>query len=328
MDQTALKGFAERLLAPAPEETEADATPETEASIDEPEVEETQDAVEASEDAPEADAEETAEDEGADDVDDAEDDAEADEQPQKFTVKVDGVEQEVTLDELTRGYSGQKYVQQRMEEAATRRKEAEQLYHQIEAQRQEFLQMAQQVQTQGVLEQPTPPDPSLIQSDPFRYMEQQASYQQGLQQYEQQRQMIETQRQQHEQARQRAHAEHLAQQKQRMAELVPEMADPTAAPQFEAKLVRAAVDHYGLTEADLGAVTDARHVSILADAMRYRELQVTKPVEAPKPVRAVKPKAKTPKPASVQRRQMRDKARKTQSVDDFAAMLLDPQLKG
>ena len=45
--------------------------------------------------------------------------SEAVEEPQTFAVKVDGREMRVTLDELTRGYSGQAFIQKGMQEVAT-----------------------------------------------------------------------------------------------------------------------------------------------------------------------------------------------------------------
>ena len=52
---------------------------------------------------------------------------EYDEEPSTFTVKVDGKEVEVDLDELKRGYSGQAYINQSMQKVAETRKEAEEI---------------------------------------------------------------------------------------------------------------------------------------------------------------------------------------------------------
>ena len=68
-----------------------------------------------------------------DEVEEAEEDErdteEAEEpEPELYTVRVDGKEEKVTLEELTRGYSGQQYVHKGMQEAAAYRKEAEAVY--------------------------------------------------------------------------------------------------------------------------------------------------------------------------------------------------------
>jgi len=64
------------------------------------------------------------------------------EEPTYFTVKVDGEERQVDLDELTRGYSGQKYIQKGMAENAETKK-------QLDQQAQQFAQQGQMLQQQS-----------------------------------------------------------------------------------------------------------------------------------------------------------------------------------
>ena len=103
-----LEQVAESLLAPEEpvEEQVEDVAEEVAEEVESEEVE--LDADEA-EEYDEADTEE--EDDEEDEVE------EAQEQPETFTVKVDGEEIEVTREELTRSYSGQKYIQKQMQEA-------------------------------------------------------------------------------------------------------------------------------------------------------------------------------------------------------------------
>jgi hypothetical protein len=77
-------------------------------SFDEDEVEDDDD------DEPESD---DADDEGDEDYEDDVDESEDEQDPEAelITVKVDGVEEQVTLEDLKKGYSGQKYVQQGMQ---------------------------------------------------------------------------------------------------------------------------------------------------------------------------------------------------------------------
>ena len=124
------------------EEPEADTE---EATLDEGvDAEETEVDTEAADaDADEETAEDAeADDDEADDADEEDGDAEEDdaqEEPKLFKVKINGEEAEVTLDELTRSYSGQKHIQQGMEQAAHARKEAETLYHKLQAAQQQVL---------------------------------------------------------------------------------------------------------------------------------------------------------------------------------------------
>ena len=45
-------------------------------------------------------------------------------EPERYSVKVNGQGTQVTLEDLKQGYSGQKYVQQGMQEACAQKKEA------------------------------------------------------------------------------------------------------------------------------------------------------------------------------------------------------------
>ena len=98
-------------------------------------------------------------DEGVDDVEASSDDIDDDEGieieesdvgPELYTVKVDGEERKVTLDELKREYSGQKYIQKGMQENAELRKQYEELTQQTSQERQMLAQMIQQLQVQGI----------------------------------------------------------------------------------------------------------------------------------------------------------------------------------
>lgn len=318
---TDLNELADRLIAePQAEET----TPETGVSDDTAAEKDPQEAGEASEDVADDDAQE-AEAEAADDAEDDAEDAEVDEQPQKYTVKVGGVETEVTLDELTRSYSGQEFIQRGMQEAATRKKEAEGIIQQVEQMREQFLQTVQAYQAQGHLQEPQAPDPAMIQSDPYAYMQAEAQYRVDKQAFDQQRAMIDQQMQQQRAMQDRMMQERLAAEREKMVQMIPELGDEAKRAEFTANLVRGAQEHYGMTAEEMGQVYDARHVSILADAMKWRQMQATKPAEAPKPTKSVKPKAKMKRSRSQVRQQMKQQARKSQSLSDFADLLAMPQ---
>ena len=96
------------------------------------------------------------------------------EQPNTFTVKIDGTEVEVTLDELQRGYSGQKYIQKGMQEVADLRKKAETANATLASAGEAVLALYQQMQAPGFAQPPTPPDETLIESDPIGYTQDKA----------------------------------------------------------------------------------------------------------------------------------------------------------
>lgn len=243
--------------------------------------------------------------------------------PPKYTVKVDGKEIEVTLEDLTRSYSGQSYIQKGMQEAAAARKAAEELSRNLQAQQAEFVAVVQQVQQHGFKAPPQAPDIALAQTDPIGYIQAEASYRKELAEYQGQRDQIKSVMAQHEAAQQRALAEYVASQAQILREAIPELSDAKAAGEFKEKLRKTGVE-YGFSDAELDGIVDARHVQVLRDAMRWRELQAGKAL-APKPKdapRTVVPQARRPEPEQLARSRQLEKAKKSGSDDDFVNLML------
>lgn len=283
--------------------------------------------------APEAEAE-AEEVEAADDAepastDDEEEELAADEEPDQatYTVKVDGKVKQVTLDELRRGYSGQAFIQQGMEQLAEARKAMQAEYQSLQNERQQIAEVMGKVQSGQGLVPPKPPAKELLDSDPIGYMqakvayeEQAAEYQRTMAQYQQlqQRQLQQTEAQ---------HQAYLQQQLQVLQQAVPEFADPKKAPAYRDKLLQAGQNYYGFDPQELGAIADARYLNVLNDAMKYREIQsargeVDQKAQNARPV--VKPGVKRNERTS-QQKKARDavtRMRQTGSVDDVAKFLL------
>lgn len=292
------------------------------AEADEVEDEVTEDA-EAEEVEAQADDESEAESDEGD-----QEDAEVQEEPapQLYTVKVDGKAKQVTLDELTRGYSGQQYIQQNLDNLAAAKKELQAQYQEMQQERQWLAEFRQKAETGEALVKPKPPSRDLFTRDPIGYMEQKLAYDEKLAQYQEAESKIGqmTQRQRAEQEQQ--HHAFLQEQKRVLEERVPEFADPKKAPAYREKMIQAGVNYYGFTPQELSAQPDARYIVALNDAMKYRELQeaggtVRQKAEGVRPV--VKPGVKRTESGDV--RKARDAAarmRKTGSVDDVADFLL------
>lgn len=316
-----LEQAAEGLIqVPEAEDVEAE-------EVEAEEVEETAETDEVEAEAEEAD--DTEEVEEADSEDDEEDDEqEVEEELQTFTVKVDGQEQEVTLEELTRGYAGQSYIQEGMaknaearKEIETRVKETEAVFAQLNQQRAQLGQLVQTLQTEG-LKQPTPPDPALAQSDPIGWTQQNAEYQQEVVAYNAKLQAVHQQQQQAEQAQAVAMQKHLAEQRQILESTVPGYGTP----ETQESLKDTGVS-YGFSVEEVSGITDARMVQVLHDAMLYRQTKAkTEAVKAKaKKARPVtKPKAKQVRdPSRKQREKQRAKFKKTGSLDDAVALILE-----
>lgn len=244
---------------------------------DAPEGEEGEEQEEAEQDDESGEADESSEeDASADDESDA-GDADQDDQPQAplHTVKVDGKEQRVTLDELKRGYSGQKYVQEGMANAAQLRKQAEEVYTQLLQDRQGIAQLYQQLQQGQVVQPPQPPSRQLFQADPIGYMEAKIQYDEQAQAFHQQQQQIQQVTQHQTYAERAALEAHIEREADALRAAVPELADKKQAPVIR-ELLTTAGSEYGYSAEELGQVSDHRALRVLLDAAKYRQLQAGK----------------------------------------------------
>lgn len=321
-----VESAAESLLLTTETQEEA-ATEETANAEDvDTEAEEaTLDDEDADEEEVEAEDAEVSDDDGEEDDEGEEDDSEQ-EPPESYTVTVDGKEEAVTLDELKRSYSGQKYIQKGMQEAAEARKQAEAIQADLQQKSAFVEQFVQQLQQGGVQAPPTPPDPQLINSDPIGYMEAKANYDQEVQAYQDQQQKLSYFQQEKQQMMQQQRQEFVKQQAELLKQEIPEFADPQKAEAVKGRLVQAGQE-YGLSQEELGQIIDARYVKILNDAAKYRELQKSKKTVSEKAKKArpmVKGGAKKRvDPKAAQREKIKARLKKTGSLEDAASLLLE-----
>jgi len=303
-----------------PEEAEAEEVAEDDAAPDEAEGDEDD----------EAEADELDDDEDdSDDEDEGEDEEETEEK--LHTVKVNGETREVTYDELVRGYSGQAFIQEGMErnkqmEKELRQQEAQyqQLASTVAQERQALLQAYEQATQTGFMPEPVEPDPSLLESDPVAYFEQDAQYRQQSKAYAAQRQQLEYHQQQ-QLAYQQQQREAVKQQAfSALREEVPELRDAKTAPKFAKQMQKTAQEVYQLSAQDLESIIDPKFYKILADVTKYHEAQGAKN-ESRKPRSkqrsATRPSGK-PRKAPDNSRKALERAKRTQSDDDFVAALL------
>lgn len=308
------------LLAPEEEDQKETADAAAQADPDE----EANDAVD------EADAS-TGEDDGdAVETDETADEDDGDETPhQRFRVKVDGQEVEVTLDDLKRSFAGQGYIQKRMQEVAAVRKEAEAVYSALNQERAQLAQALAVYQQQlSAAGNPQPPSKELLKTDPIRYLEEEAAYREGMEQRQALAQQQAYLMQQQSEQQKRAYAAYLAEQAQLLTQRIPEFADAKKAGELKRALIETGAQHYGFSPEELQAVSDARHVQVLHDAMRYRQLMAGKErvqekvAQVNRPV--VRPGAKRPEATGkqIEAKKALSRMKSTGSVDDVAAFLL------
>jgi len=316
-----------------PEETtEAELTEEVEAEQPEEDlVEDTEEEEDAEvedvdpDEVNEVDDEETEEDNENEYEDAEEDDESEDPVGELHTVKVDGEDKQVTLEELKRGYSGQQYVQKGMLQAAEVKKEAENVYYALMQERQNLASLVQQVQSGQNLTPPTEPDSAMFDADPIGYMEAKIQYDNQVKQYQQNIGQVQAVMQQQSEAEQVARAEYAKQEAQRLVQVIPELADAGKAGKFKENLVRTATDVYGYTPEEIAGISSHRDFLVLRDAMKYREMMsgkkdVQSKVQKAKP--AMKPGAKRVSTKSDAARKQKDRLKKSGSIDDALALIM------
>ena len=326
MESTTLDDAVESLLAPSEETSEDnnfDAAVDAMVEPDDDQSEEVEVADEEQDDV-EASSEDQDDDLGDVEIDD-EDLVEATEDTALYTVKVDGKEEQRTLDQLKQGYAGQSAIGRGLQENAQVRKQLDQEKALLQQQQQQFLQLHQQTQNGG-LQAPTPPTRELFESDPIGYMEEKLKYDEAKAQYDQNLFQMQTMQQQNMQAQQEAHQSYLKEQAEVLTQHIPEIADPEKGEVIKNALVKTGMD-YGFSAEEMQGVTDARYVRALNDARKYRDL-VAKRKSAQSKGEKARPVVKSGAKKRVDsnaatRKKARQRLKKSGSMEDALSLILN-----
>lgn len=214
-----------------------------------------------------------------DEADVQEDDNQDEEQPQRIKVKAAGEEKEVTLDELIKGYQlGADYTKKTTEVAEQRKQvEAErQAIEEAKYVRDSYAQRLQAIDQFLTSQMPQEDLNSLKENDPIGYAVKVAELAEKKEQLAAVRaeQARIAQEQQADYAR--AMSERVAQEAQKLAQVLPEFSDPAKGDNFR-KEIRNYGKSLGFTDEELSQVYDSRHVLTLHKAMMYDKLQKSKP---------------------------------------------------
>ena len=321
MEATTLEQAAESLLSTsdAPE-AEGDNLSEAVDEITEPTGEEVEDVAES-----EDDVEASDEDDYDDQIDD-EDLVEVEaEDTTLIPVKVDGKEEQWTLDQLKQSAAGQAAINKRFQEAAEARKQIEQQAAALQQQQQQFMQLYQQAQQIGVQE-PTPPSRDLFESDPIGYMEEKLKYDEAKAGYDQQMYQIHQMREHQTQQQAQAQQSYLQEQAELLKQHIPEIADPEKGAQLKDDLMQVGMD-YGFSAEEMAGVSDARYVRALNDARKYRQL-VAKRKQAQQKGQKARPVVragakKTADSQAATRKKAQSRLQKTGSINDALGLILN-----
>ena len=321
MESTTLEDAVDSLLAPSEETSEDnnfDAAVDAMIEPDDDQSEEVEVADEEQNDV-EASSEEY------DDVEiDDEDQVEATEDTALYTVKVDGKEEQRTLDQLKQGYAGQSAIGRGLQENAQVRKQLDQ-EKALFQQQQQFFQLHQQAQIGG-LQAPIPPTRELFESDPIGYMEEKLKYDESKAQYDQNLFQMQQMQQQQAQQQTQAHQSYLQEQVEILKQHIPEIADPEKGEKLKGELMNIGME-YGFTADEMAAVSDARYVRALNDARKYRALVAKRKSTQAKGEKArpvVKAGAKKRQDGNVAtRKKAQSRLQKTGSIDDALSLILN-----
>jgi hypothetical protein len=311
------------LLMQPPEPDKVD----DEQSVEAAAVEEQPEVSEPEYDEAEADAE--AEEYDGEDVEDDTEESDEPEQPEVYTVKVDGQEYEVTLDELRSGYSRQQHFTKRSQELAEQRKAFEQEVLETRQYRDAYAQQLEQLSNQLQQTTPSEPDWSALsqQYEAKELFQMKAEYdrrKEEIARVEQERERI---AQQQSVEAQHQMQQHLATQKTEMLERIPAWRDEGRRNKERLDVIKYAQDVIGFSEQEIANASDARAIEMLYKAWQYDKLQKDAPAvkkkvqSAPKVAKGGQPKTK----AQVQTRQRRDamnKLTKTKSIDAAVEFLM------
>jgi hypothetical protein len=280
-----------------------------------------------------AEAETPPPEEAEESTDEAESESDAEEQPeeepQKASTRIklsDGSEH--TLEEIEKGFLRQQDYTRKTQELSSNRKmleEAAQRFVNQDKQVKEFAEFARKVVESYA---PKPPDPSRINSDPIGYLQEKEAFEKASQTW---RQLAESQQsisQRLEASEGSKTQAELAQETKALVERIPSLATPEGWRAFKTEATDIGGKAYGFAPEEIEGIKDHRYVLALKDAIEYRKLQgkkmeaVRAAKDAPSPVRA----AARPAPnRSTQQTQkvLTERARKTGSVEDIAALLGD-----
>ena len=237
--------------------------------------------------------------EGEYDTDEVEEEEEV-EQPDVYTVKVDGEEYEVTQDELLNGYQRQQAYTKRSQELAEQRKAFEAEAAQVAQMRDAYAQQLEQLSQQ--LNQVNEQEPDWAALAKEYSAEELIVYKAQLDQQKEYAKQVEAEKQaiaqQQAQEQQAQMQQHLASQREEMLNRIPQWRDEDIRTSEREQVIKYAQQSVGFSPQEIANASDARAIELLYKAWQWDNLQQKKPAakkkasKAPKMAKAGQPKTK------------------------------------
>ena len=322
-DGETIQHAAERLLTePSPEEAPLVEEPETVAEpvaeLEEAETTETEEPSQSDEDEVEEETEEEVESE--------------EEELVYYSVKADGEEIEVTLDELQSGYQRQKDYTKKTQTLAEQRKSYEDKAAELEQMHQAFTHqatLANELLNRDLKKFESVDWEKLKAEDPNGYVLKQIEIQEVKQKQADLQAHAQQAFEHNRQVQQQAMQQELEVQRKETLKLFPDWSDAEKATKGQQELLSYGTSA-GFTAEELNSITKARDLQILHKAMQFDALQatkenITKKKVAPAVRKTIKKKGLAPKGVNKQKivGQKRDTLRKSGSLKDAAALMME-----
>ena len=315
------------------EDTVTDERNEAEDQPQQPEAEARVPSEDQAHDAPEDEDYDDEADDGEDAYDDDDDDEAEAEEPTEtlYTVKVDGKEVEVNLEEALKGYQRQEAFTKRSMELAEQRKafaaEAAETKQLRDAYAQQLELLQTQLQQTNLTEEPdwaALKNEGYSTDDIFFAKTEFDKQQKQVQQVAAERQRIAQQQAQEHEAQLK---QHLTNQRVEMLERIPEWRNDETR-EFERKeVIKYAQKRVGFSEEEISSASDARAIELLYKAWKWDNLMEKKPTtkkrtrQAPKMAKAGQPATKR-EVANRSKRKAREQFEKAGTVDAAVQLLM------
>ena len=308
---------------------EEEATPTEE----EESTEETQD--ESLEEESEEESEESEEVE-EDDEEEAEESDEEEEEELLYAVKVDGEEQEVSLDELLKGYSRQSDYTRKTQDLSTERKEMESLQEkynsemaQIQAERQQYTEYLNQIveNSMGGLDKYANLDwERLKESDPIEYVTKREEYREAQEKIQAMRNEQATAQQRQAEESKQLHSKMVMEEHQKLVSAEPDWGEPEKQKELAANVRNYALSQ-GFSEEELNSLVDHRSVLVLMKAAKFdaidkADVKSKKIKNKPKVIRSGKGTTKS-EGSNKKRAAKMKRLQQSGRVDDAALLMED-----
>jgi len=246
-----------------------------------------------------------------------------------FTVKVNGQEIEVGIDELKAGYSRQSDYTKKSQALSEERRSFEQDRDAVLLERQQYAQLLGALQQQlNGMDEPAPDFDRLYDEDPIEATRLERQWQQRQSAKQQKMQAIQLEQQRVQEANRQYQMQTMQQilqeEVQRLPEVIPEWRDNDVAAK-EREELREYLINSGVAEEELQALVRANHIKVLRKAMLYdkgqkRVQRAAKDGRRSKTVRPGSSQAQS-KPGSRRQKSARQRLARSGRLDDAANLL-------